>query len=221
MGPQRIHIRAAIFDYGNVLCFPQAESEAERMAQVCGMSLARFREAYWRYRLPYDRADLDREAYWGKVAAENGSSLNRQQIAQIVAIDCEGWAQINEAAMLWVRQMRQAGLRLVLLSNMPAEIRDYLIANHEWPSLFHDLLFSCDLRRAKPEPETYQACLERLQVAPGEVLFLDDRPENVNAALKLGIQGVVFETLEKAALHVAGRYDVPVPGEIRASAPLA
>jgi putative hydrolase of the HAD superfamily len=211
MRPERIQIRAVIFDYGNVLCFPQTEADVRRMAEICGMSLPRFSELYWRYRLAYDRADLNRETYWAQVAREDGRTFSREQVDQIVEIDCTGWARINQAAMGWVEQLRQAGLHLALLSNMPAEISHYLTTNHKWPSLFHHLVFSCDLRRAKPEPETYQVCLEKLQAAPGEVLFLDDRRENVEAAARLGIQGVLFDDLDHTSRRVAQRYDVPTP----------
>jgi putative hydrolase of the HAD superfamily len=214
MGPERIPIRAVIFDYGNVLCFPQTQADVQRMVEICGMSLPRFTELYWRYRLAYDRADLNRETYWATVAREDERTFSPEQVDQVVEIDCTGWARINPAAMQWVQQLRQANLQLALLSNMPAEISHYLTANHKWPSLFHHLVFSCDLRRTKPEPEAYQVCLEKLQVAASEALFLDDRPENVEAAKKLGIHGVVFDGLDRTAQTVARHYNVPVPNAV-------
>ncbi|HUK23496.1 MAG TPA: HAD family phosphatase [Terriglobales bacterium] len=211
-------IRAVIFDYGNVLCFPQSEADARRMAEICGMSLARFSELYWRSRLAYDRADLDRETYWAGVAREDGRTFTPGQVDQLVEIDCTGWAHINPASMQWVQQLRRAGLQLVLLSNMPAEISRYLLTHHEWPSLFHHLVFSCDLRRVKPEPESYQVCLEKLQLAPHEVLFLDDREQNVQGAAKLGMHALVFDDLSRVLEKVARRYHLPVPDAVASSA---
>jgi putative hydrolase of the HAD superfamily len=214
MEAERIPIRAVIFDYGNVLCFPQTEADVQRMAEICGMSLPRFKELYWRYRLAYDRADLNRETYWATVAREDGRTFGPKQVDLVVEIDCTGWARINSAAVQWVQQLRQADFQLALLSNMPAEISDYLTSNHEWPSLFHHLVFSCDLRKVKPEPQTYEVCLEKLQVAPNEALFLDDRPENVEAAKKLGIHSVLFDGLDRTLRTVARHYNVPVPAVV-------
>ena len=50
---------------------------------------------------------------------------------------------------------------------------------------------------AKPEPEIYHLLLDRLRVAPEEVLFLDDKLENIEAARNLGIVGLQFSTIEQ------------------------
>jgi len=42
----------------------------------------------------------------------------------------------------------------------------------------------------KPEPEIFHIALERAQVKPEEVLFLDDFEANLEAAKALGIDGI-------------------------------
>jgi hypothetical protein len=42
-------------------------------------------------------------------------------------------------------------------------------------------------------------------------LYLDDRAENVEAAARLGINSVLFDTVEETALRVESRFDIPVP----------
>ncbi|MBW2583665.1 MAG: HAD-IA family hydrolase, partial [Deltaproteobacteria bacterium] len=46
----------------------------------------------------------------------------------------------------------------------------------------------------KPDPAAFKLTLERLGVEPGEAVFIDDTPEHVEAARKLGIQGIIFTT---------------------------
>ena len=210
---QKIPIRAVVFDYGNVLSFTHLASDVAAMAQVCGMTVERFTPPYWSFRLAYDRADLDSETYWTALVKTDGRTLSTQEIDQLIEIDSKGWSRLNSAAVRWVEQIRNAGLQLALLSNMPADISRYLVAHYEWPALFHHLIFSCDLRSTKPEPQIYRACLERLQVSPEEVLFFDDRPENIEAAVALGIHSVLFDSVEQAVRRVAPRFDIPVPGD--------
>ncbi len=50
---------------------------------------------------------------------------------------------------------------------------------------------------AKPEPAAYEWCIRELGLPPGEVLFVDDRAENVDAARRLGLQGHVFTSPEE------------------------
>jgi putative hydrolase of the HAD superfamily len=204
-------LRAVVFDYGNVLCHPQELSDVEGMAAICGLAVPRFQELYWKFRMPYDRADLNDDTYWNSVAREAGIAINRRQIEQLVPLDAKGWSRPNHATVQWVEQLRDAGLSLAILSNMPFGVSRYLMANCEWFSFFHHLIFSCDVGRVKPEPEIYENCLEKLDAAPAEVLFLDDIARNVEGATSLGIHGLLFDTFENTVSRVGERFDLPVP----------
>ena len=206
-----IPIRGVVFDYGNVLCYMQQVSDLEGMARVCGIAMPRFRELYWKFRVPYDRSDLTAQTYWQTVAGEDGLVLSGEQIAKLVELDIQGWARLNPITVKWAEQLHRAGLRVGLLSNMPSDLSRFLVANGGWVSYFHHLTFSCDVRMVKPDPAIYQACLAALAVAPEEVLFLDDLAHNIEAAAKLGIHGVVFDGIEQVTARVAERFDVPVP----------
>jgi len=44
----------------------------------------------------------------------------------------------------------------------------------------------------KPNHAIYKLLLERFSLIPEETVFIDDRPENIEAAQVLGIHGIVF-----------------------------
>jgi putative hydrolase of the HAD superfamily len=129
----------------------------------------------------------------------------------LVALDTASWARENHATVSWVKQLHAAGFPLALLSNMPIELSRSLRAQGQWGPFFRHCVFSCDIRRNKPDPAIYQACLAALQLSPHQVLFLDDIPVNVEAASRLGIHALVFDTLEQTAARVAQRFNVPLP----------
>ncbi|MCX4744357.1 HAD-IA family hydrolase [Kitasatospora sp. NBC_01287] len=54
---------------------------------------------------------------------------------------------------------------------------------------------------AKPDPRIYKIAAERAGAEPGRCLFVDDRAENVEAAIALGMAGVVYR--EPADLRAA------------------
>ena len=58
----------------------------------------------------------------------------------------------------------------------------------------------------KPAAEIYQAAIELAGCEAGECFFVDDLPENVEAARALGLAGTVFSGVEslQAALARAG-----------------
>lgn len=68
------------------------------------------------------------------------------------------------------------------------------IAMQEFPflRLFDGRIVSGEVKIAKPDPHIYQLLLDTYKLNPRESLFIDDRPENVEAARKLGIEAVQF-----------------------------
>jgi len=54
-------------------------------------------------------------------------------------------------------------------------------------------IFSAEVHLAKPDPRIYQLVLDKLGVQAGEAIFIDDFPENIDAANALGIHGVHYE----------------------------
>ena len=93
-------------------------------------------------------------------------------------------------------KIKESGHNLYYLSNIHFEIRDYLLENHEYFSLFDGGVFSCDVRLTKPSPEIYRHLLKKYQLHPEECLFFDDMRENVSAAEKEGVKAVLFTTAE-------------------------
>ena len=61
------------------------------------------------------------------------------------------------------------------------------------------VIFSCEVQQIKPEADIYETLLSRFGLKPEESVFLDDRPENCEAARKLGIHAIEFHDLKQAA----------------------
>ena len=64
---------------------------------------------------------------------------------------------------------------------------------------FHkDCAVSWELRAGKPDPTFYERALARFGVAAQESLFIDDRPENVESALQMGFQAILYQSADQA-----------------------
>jgi putative hydrolase of the HAD superfamily len=59
--------------------------------------------------------------------------------------------------------------------------------------LFADRFLSFELGLRKPQPESYAAVIDRLGVAPGEVMFFDDVAANVDAARAAGMGATLVD----------------------------
>jgi putative hydrolase of the HAD superfamily len=96
---------------------------------------------------------------------------------------------------------------------------DNVLANIErtfdWLARFDVLVWSYQLGMAKPEPAIYQHTLRELGVEPGEALFIDDRLVNIEAARALGMQGILFSTVERLRADLIANgldRELPLPG---------
>ena len=91
-----------------------------------------------------------------------------------------------------IRDLKAAGYKLYVLSNMSREFIDFL---RRFPvyGLFDGEVVSCEEHTVKPEPQIYRILLERYGLDPAQTLFVDDRPCNIAAAEELGIRGQLFD----------------------------
>ena len=207
----RIRPKALIFDYGNVLCRPQQAEEIEAMAALFHAPVDRFLSVYWPYRVPFDKADLSPAAYWNRVAADLGQTLAGEQIEALVDLDNRSWAHPDPLMIGWAGDLRAAGIRTAILSNMPVTLRQYLDRCCRWLPQFDQRTFSCDVRSCKPQAIIYKHTLEGLGVDAADALFLDDREENVRAAQALGIHTILFQNAAQAQSELENRFEIPVP----------
>ncbi|MFZ0935675.1 MAG: HAD family hydrolase [Bryobacteraceae bacterium] len=202
--------KAIIFDYGNVLCAPQPCQDVEAMATVLQVSPEQLETVYWPYRLPYDDGRLDAISYWRTVAHDLGRPLAENDIQRLIQLDVTSWTHLDARMMEWARRVRAGGVRTAILSNMPLELRNWIVHESGWLADFDFATFSCDLGIAKPDAAIYQHCLSGLGVAASETLFFDDRQPNVDGARLLGIHAVHFTTPQETLTALDGLYRLPV-----------
>jgi 2-haloacid dehalogenase len=89
-------------------------------------------------------------------------------------------------------ELRAAGVPLYALSNWSAET--FPAGRSRFPFLdwFDGIVISGEVRAAKPDRRMYEALLERHDLDPGSVLFIDDVAVNVAGAEALGIRSIQF-----------------------------
>ena len=95
--------------------------------------------------------------------------------------------------------------RLLALSNtnaihFAAVRRQYPILKH-----FDDCVLSFEVGAAKPDPRIYKVALDRAGCLPGECFFTDDVPSYVEAAQRLGMDAVRFESVPQLERDLAAR----------------
>jgi putative hydrolase of the HAD superfamily len=185
-------IQAVLFDYGLVLSGPPDPAAWAEMQQILATPDPAFHDAYWRYRHDYDRGALSGPAYWNQVAADLGRTLTAQQTTDLLSADIALWTQPNQPMIDWAAQLQAAGVRTGILSNIGDAMETGILERLTWMHDFHHHTFSHRLNTAKPDPSIYAHAAEGLGVPPSQILFIDDREENIAAARAAGMQAIQY-----------------------------
>ena len=187
-------ISAVLFDFGKVLSGPPSAAVWLDMQRVSGLSAAELDRAYWLPRDDYDRGTLDSQGYWSAVASEAHANFDLSARDRLIELDVELWTEMNEPMVDWVRALHRAGVRTGILSNIGDAMAAGICAKFDWIGGFHHAVWSHALRLRKPEAEIYAAAIAGLGVPAGQILFIDDRDENIAAALRSGMQAILYST---------------------------
>ena len=206
-------LRAVVFDYGMVLTGPRDEEALAALHRLTSMSPERFEDHYWVNRHAYDEGKLTGLAFWERFVREAGVvGGSADLIEELNHWDARMWTTENPEMLAWQLRLKERGMRTAILSNMGDNVLANMQRTFDWLPRFDVLVWSYQLRMAKPEPAIYLHVLKELDVRPEEALFLDDKLVNVEAARALGMRALEFSTVEKLRRDlVAAGLDAELP----------
>jgi putative hydrolase of the HAD superfamily len=106
----------------------------------------------------------------------------------------------------WAKRLQRAGIPTGILSNMPDAMERGLRAKHSWIEDFNHHTWSHSLKLAKPEPAIYLHAAEGLNTPPANILFIDDKAENIAAALGVAMRAIRYTTHQafRQEMHARG-----------------
>ncbi|MET3804565.1 putative hydrolase of the HAD superfamily [Nakamurella sp. UYEF19] len=194
-------IKWVVFDLGDVVL--RATTAFGPLAELLTVAPDAFTAAYFEHRRAYD-LHTDPAIFFTDVARSSGAGRpDAALIAELVRIDDLGWSVTDPDMLRLIEELHAARISLAVLSNAPSSM-GRLIEVQPWVGPFQHLLFSGDLGLMKPDAEIYRRLLAQLAVHADEVAFLDDRPDNINGAIGVGIHGFVFKGATAARADLRG-----------------
>jgi putative hydrolase of the HAD superfamily len=203
------------FDVGNVLLAFSHERMCRQMADVAGVPP----EVVWRALFDgelaaqllcdFETGRVTPDEFFAEFCRTTGTTPDRDRL-RLAATDI--FAPIESVWHL-ARQLADDGHRLGLLSNSNVAHWQF-ITDGRFPlltyaggagSLFSVVVASQQVGAMKPDRLIYDVAIERAGIAAGEICFIDDRPENVDAACQMGIDAVQFTGIEALLAELAKR----------------
>jgi putative hydrolase of the HAD superfamily len=188
----KIKISAVLFDYGMVLSNVPEDLAWRQLEHVLDAEQEAFQASYWKYRDAYDRGSLSAQTYWESVARDLDTPIDADVLHALIDADTNVWTQPNVEMMEWAARLNRAGIKTGILSNIGDAME--VGVRGRFPALgeFTHHTFSHRLGIAKPDAAIYRHAVEGLGVPEGEILFVDDREENILAARAAGMVAVQY-----------------------------
>ncbi|MBN1400561.1 MAG: HAD family phosphatase [Anaerolineae bacterium] len=184
-------IKTFVFDCGGVLLRGGDVSAYARWEERLGLEPGCLPTRLWEGE-PWESAQMGRisdAAFWQRAGAKLG--LDDPELIQTLRRDLWDTWVVDEQVLSMVEALRRR-YQVAMLSNSTDALEEILAQRYRVADRFEVILNSARLGIAKPDPSIYTEMLRRLEREPGEVLFIDDRAENVTAAAALGIHVAWF-----------------------------
>jgi len=197
-----------------VLSGPPDPAAHAELVRITGLPAEQLEKLYWADRLAFDAGEVSGQEFWRRIAREAGLKLDEAAIENLVRWDSRMWMTVNGRMLDWQRKLKEHGVRTGIISNLGDTVHEAMMHEFPWLSRFDVLVWSYQLHLIKPNAAIYRYALERLGTLAGETLFIDDKQANVDAAIAIGMKGLVFTTVDKlrADLIAAGLdTELPLP----------
>ncbi|KAJ5672846.1 hypothetical protein N7507_001973 [Penicillium longicatenatum] len=125
-----------------------------------------------------------------------------QRLSEMYGFSCEeiastfrqstGCLKPDPAMTDFLHELKGRQLPIYMMTNIPRLDFDQLRSvDYAW-GLIDEIFASGYLGMRKPDGRFYEHVLAKIGVAASEVIFVDDREENVEAAQRLGMTGFLF-----------------------------
>lgn len=89
-------------------------------------------------------------------------------------------------------KLKKLGYKVGILSDQWYLSKEALMKGKRY-KIFDPTIVSCDVKLRKPNPRIYQLLLNKLNLKPSEVIFIDNQLWNIKSAKKLGIQTILYK----------------------------
>ena len=178
-------IKTIIFDWGGVLAPADTEIAAKQLSDKFGCDYSKLKEKIKKYEKENSESSND-SMFLNKIKSEFG--IPEEEIMKALT-EIHAWEGFEIAKSLIGK------FKLCILSDQMQFKADYIKKNNDL-SFFDIVLFSSEIGAQKPSEKAFQIMLEKLEEAPEECLFIDDREVNVKTAQGLGINVIHCEDID-------------------------
>jgi len=184
-----------VFDFGGVMVDTDVRPILNHCADRFQMTPEEFYPQFKQRMEPLACGHVTEEGFWTQWAEEVGIELSPSWKEEhlYAFVQC---STVRPAMFELVEKLKANGYRVAVLSDV-GEWAAEVYRDQGLYELFSPVLLSCEMGAHKPSREAYEILMDELGVPTQQVIFIDDKINNVEAARELGIQAFQYTTFEE------------------------
>lgn len=185
--------KIVVFDYGEAISIIPTEADRIQLTDLAGGDTSLFWTVYWDHRNALDQGVITVKEYWRSIQGDLGMNWDTAKVHRLWLTDFRSWLTIDQGTLDVLVDLQSGGTRMALLSNAGRDFASYY-RHGMLGDFFEQVFVSGELGTSKPGPEIFRALLSGLAATPDDILFIDNREENIRGAKALGMSGHLFTT---------------------------
>jgi putative hydrolase of the HAD superfamily len=189
------------FDVGGVLLTNAWDTaERDRVIEAFALDAHDFHTRHGMVKTAFEVGRLSLDSYIDKTVFYSPRPFSREDFKALMLDQ----SQLLGETLEWTRSLAKSGrFRLFTLNNESRELHEYRVRTFGLCSVFQGFLTSCYLGQVKPDEDMYKSALGIAGCGALNSIFVDDRPVNVETAIKLGLRAILFRDLEQLRKELA------------------
>jgi len=184
-------ISALFWDVGGVLLSNAWDREQrERALQKFGLDLVEFQDRHEMVVSSFERGKITLDEYLDRTVFYRPRPFTPVAFREYMF----SLSQPDNDTLAFARELSARGRYLMsTINNESTELNQYRIQSFRLGDIFSVFVSSCFVGLRKPEEGIYRLALQLTQKNAEECCFIDDRPLNLESALRLGMRVVAFQ----------------------------
>lgn len=179
--------RVVVFDYGEVISLSPNEADRAVVLSLAGeVDADAFWASYWQHRDDLDQGRVTVPGYWARIAADTRAAFSPSQVYALWVADFRSWLSVEPTTIDLIAALHAGGTRVALLSNAGFDFAGPFRFS-PMGQYFERMFVSAEMDSIKPDAAIYREVAADLGIELEQMVFIDNRKVNTDAAAALGV----------------------------------
>ncbi|MBO0806137.1 MAG: HAD-IA family hydrolase [Nocardiopsaceae bacterium] len=191
MSPEMDGVRACLVDVYQTLVAYDFEAHSRHLAALAGADPGDWQRSQIAATRDFDAGLLSVDAAMTRNLTDCHIEPSPDLVGRLARAQTSLMADCGRYpdAIPFLREARDRGLKIALVSNCGADTRP-LLGRLNLIELADEVILSCEVGCPKPEPEIYHRALDALGVPAGQAVMIDDQPSYCAGAEAAGVRAI-------------------------------